>query len=134
MSKLGSLILTVVFVFAVLAQSDTNEQREILNKKTAEENQRPVPVITKPQASPQKQTIDVRAYKEKISSEYQKHTYRLAALQRIRELAEQTGQPEKIKRVDALLKMEKSRHLKKIQKLNLMPAVSGQPQVHEPNK
>jgi len=50
---------------------------------------------------------------------------RIAILNRIRQLAEETNQPDKIKKVNELIKLESGRHTKKITRIQSAPAAPG---------
>lgn len=57
------------------------------------------------------------SYKQQLAEEFTKHNYRLAVLERIRQLAREEGKADIISKVDKLTKLEKERHTKRIAKL-----------------
>ncbi len=57
------------------------------------------------------------SYKQQLKEEFVKHNYRLAVLERIRQLAREEGKADIISKVDQLTKLENERHTKTIAKL-----------------
>ncbi len=100
-------------------------------------------------AAAEQQAAKVRArarryqtFETQLADEYKKHYQRLAILNRIRQLAEQEGLADIIKRADRLIKMENDRHMKKITHLHRKPVITAKPNLPqqdagtagEPNK
>ncbi|HBG28406.1 MAG: hypothetical protein A2Y10_11090 [Planctomycetes bacterium GWF2_41_51] len=107
------LIASAAFAESNLPQGQGGNESPEQMRQRIEEMQRPGREM--PQVSPN-ETISI-PYKQQLAQEYQKHNYRVAVLERIRELAREAGRADIISKVDELMKLENNRHVKKINKL-----------------
>lgn len=94
------------------------EQRRRLDDEARQE-------ASKRRGEAERQAIGLKSNQQQLAEEYHKHNYRVAVLERIRQLAQETGQNDKIAKVDELMKLENDRHAKKITKLHSVPGTSG---------